>query len=119
MKRVFSIASSVGFLAFAASSQAIVWRHDIPESQVLALGNDTRFQGVGRVTVGLGVGTGTYIGVDGLGRPWGLSAKHVITTGQTGTFSFESGASFSIVQAIGLAGVDVSVFRMSSFLPGI
>ena len=118
-KRIFSVASSVAFLAFAASSQAIVWRHDIPESQVLALGNDPRFQGAGRVAVGGGVGSGTFIGFNSSGQPWGLTAKHVITTGQTGTFQFENGNNFSIVQAIGIAGSDVSVFRMSSFLTGI
>ena len=119
MKRAFSVASSVAFLAFAASSQAIVWRHDIPESQVLALGNDTRFQGIGKVNVATGFGTGTFIGFGTGNQPWGLSAKHVITTGQTGTFTFENGASFSIVQAIGIAGTDVSVFRMSSFTAGV
>ena len=119
-KRAFSVASSVAFLAFAASSQAIVWRHDIPESTVLSFGNDARFLGIGRVTVGGGVGTGTFLGVNSSGQAWGLSAKHVISTGQTGTFSFESGATFSIVQAIGFAGHDVSVFRMSSFsMPGV
>lgn len=118
--RKFAVAgSSMLALAMAVSGQAIVWRHDIAESQILNLGNSARFQGVGRITVGGGIGTGTFLGFNGSGQAWGLSAKHVITTGNTGTFSFENGQSFNIVQAIGLAGTDVSVFRLSSFNSGV
>ncbi len=76
------------------------------------------FQGVGMVNVGGGYGTGTFIGT-GNGFAWGITAKHVISTGETGTFTFESGASYAITQATGFVGTDISIFRMSSFASGV
>jgi hypothetical protein len=106
----------VGLLAvFPAISSAIVWRNDISESTVLNYGAGTRFQGVGKVNVGGSFGTGTFLGIGTGGQAWGISAKHVITTGNTGSFTFEDGGNYSISQAIGFAGVDVSVFKINGW----
>jgi hypothetical protein len=96
-------------------SQAIVWRNDIPQTTVLNFGADAKFAGVGKINVGGGFGTGTFLGIGTGGQAWGISAKHVITTGNTGTFTFEDGGSYTISQAIGFAGVDVSVFRINGW----
>ncbi|MBX3117929.1 MAG: PEP-CTERM sorting domain-containing protein [Fimbriimonadaceae bacterium] len=110
--------------SMATSASAIIWRNDIPQSTVLTFGNDARFQGVGRVTVGGGSGTGTFLGIGTGGQAWGISAKHVITTGNTGSFTFEDGGNYAITQAIGFAGADVSIFKISGwnrnvFTPGL
>lgn len=114
MKTKISIAV-VTLMALAASSQAIVWRNDISEATVLAFGNDARFQGVGKVNVGGGYGTGTFLGIGTGGQAWGITAKHVITTGNTGTFTFEDGGSYAISQAIGFTGADVSIFKINGW----
>jgi hypothetical protein len=93
-------------------AHGIVWRNDIPESTVLSYGNSTRLQGVGRIATG---GTGTFLGIGSGGQAWGISAKHVITTGQTSTFNFEDGGSYAITQTIGFAGVDISIFKIAGW----
>lgn len=103
-----------------SSAFGIVWRNDITETTVLNFGNTARFQGVGKVQVGGGYGTGTFIGF-GNGFAWGISAKHVISTaGNTGAlFRFENGTDYSIIQSIGFTGTDVSIFKMSTFANGV
>lgn len=114
MKKKFLI--GIGAIAvMPAISSAIVWRNDIPESTVLSYGAGSRFQGVGKVNVGGGFGTGTFLGIGTGGQAWGISAKHVITTGNTGTFTFEDGGNYTISQAIGFAGVDISVFKINGW----
>lgn len=114
MKKELIIA--VGLLAaFPAVSSAIVWRNDISGATVLNYGAGSRFQGVGSVNVGGGFGTGTFLGIGTGGQAWGISAKHVITTGNTGTFTFQDGGNYTISQAIGFAGVDVSVFKINGW----
>ncbi len=122
--RTITLAFVLVATGVAATGSAIVWRHDIAASTVTTFGNDARFKGVGRVTVGGGSGTGTFLGIGSGGQAWGISAKHVITTGNTGVFTFEDGGSYSISQAIGFAGVDVSIFKISAwnrnvFTPGL
>lgn len=108
--------STSGLLAITLCSfaPAIVWRNDISEQQVLNLGANSMFSGVGLLSVEDWTGTGTFIGY-GHGYAWGITAKHVITTGQAGTFSFEDGRSYTIDQAYGLAGTDISLFRIAAF----
>ncbi|MCB0825419.1 MAG: PEP-CTERM sorting domain-containing protein [Armatimonadetes bacterium] len=106
----------VGLLAvLPVTSSAIVWRNDISETTVLNYGAGARFQGVGKVNVGGGFGTGTFLGIGTGGQAWGISAKHVITSGETGSFTFEDGGSYAISQAIGFAGADVSVFKINGW----
>lgn len=122
--KTITIAMVMVATGVASTGSAIVWRNDISASTVTTFGNDSRFQGVGRVTVSGGSGTGTFLGIGSGGQAWGISAKHVITTGETGVFTFEDGGSYNISQAIGFAGVDVSIFKISSwnrsvFTPGL
>lgn len=114
MKRslLFALAA---FVALPPAAQAIVWRHDIPESDVLNYGNTARLQGVGKVNLPGWFGTGQFLGIGTGGQAWGISAKHVITTGQTGTFTFEDGGSYAITQAIGFAGTDIAVFKIAGW----
>lgn len=117
----------LGLAVLAALPQgaiAIVWRHDIPESDVLTYGNNARLQGIGKVNLPGWFGTGQFLGIGTGGQAWGISAKHVITTGQTGTFTFEDGGSYSITQAIGIAGTDIAIFKIAGwnrnvFTPGL
>lgn len=115
MRTRFAIGCASALLLVPVAGQAIVWRNDIPESTVLNYGATSRFAGVGRVNIGGSFGTGTFLGVSSSGVAWGLSAKHVIDTGDTGSFTFEDGGNFTISQAIGFAGVDVSVFRINGW----
>lgn len=105
----------LGLLAVAASSaSAVVWRNDRTDAQMLAFGADARFAGVGQLFVGGGFGSATYLGF-GNGSHWLLTAKHVIGTGQTGTFKFFGGPSFGVTGTIGLAGVDISVAKITGW----
>ncbi|QYK52070.1 MAG: PEP-CTERM sorting domain-containing protein [Fimbriimonadaceae bacterium] len=119
------VAFAVGVVAVVpVMSQAIVWRDGRTDAEMQAFGATSRFLGVGKVNVGGGFGTGTFLGIGTGGQAWGISAKHVITTGNTGTFTFGDGGSYSITQAIGFAGVDVSIFKISGwnrnvFTPGL
>ena len=102
------------FLIVCVATQAIVYRHDRTDAQMLAFGAESQFLGVGQLWVGGGFGTGTFIGY-GNGSAWLLTAKHVIDTGDTGTFAFANGDSFAVTDAFGLAGVDISVAKISGW----
>lgn len=115
LRHAFFVVASTALVSFPSLSSAIVWRHDITDQMVRDHGNQARFNGVGQVRVGGGFGTGSFLGVGTGGNAWILSAKHVITTGETGTFWFENNTSFNIVQTIGIAGTDVSIARLASF----
>jgi len=115
MKRSL-VALFVGVVvAVPVMSQAIVWREGRTNAEMIAFGNTNRFLGVGKVNVGGGFGTGTFLGIGTGGQAWGISAKHVITTGNTGSFTFADGGSYGISQAIGFAGVDVSIFKITGW----
>lgn len=111
---VVALVVGVSF-ALPAMSQAIVWRDGRTDTEIRNFGATTRFQGVGKVNVGGGFGTGTFLGIGTGGQAWGISAKHVIATGQTGSFTFADGGAYTISQAIGFAGVDVSIFKISGW----
>lgn len=101
-------------LFVAASAPAVVWRNDITDAQVLTFGNDPRFVGVGQVDTLLGFGTGTYIG-HGNGAGWILSANHVITAGEAGTFRLPGYGTFDISETFRIPDTNISVSRLVNF----
>lgn len=102
-------------LALPAFSSAIVWANTLTEAQVNAFGaNDSRFQGIGRVYEGNSFSaTGTYIGFSN-GFHWGLTARHVIDAGSTGSFRFSNGQ-YNITQVYNVLNADVSVFKIAGW----
>lgn len=119
-----SLFVAFGLALLPGLSSAIVWRNDITEATVLNYGASAKFAGVGKVDLGGWFGTGTFLGIGTGGQAWGISAKHVITTGNTGTFRMSNGGTYSITQAIGIAGTDISIFKIAGwnrnvFTPGL
>jgi len=75
------------------------------------LRQDSHFAGVGQLFVEDYFGTATFFGT-GNGSAWLITAAHVISDGQTGTFQFNGGPSFSVTDAWAVAGADISVAKI-------
>lgn len=75
-----SVAASLG-----ASSTI---RHDRLDSQYQSLGNEARFACVGIVSGNSATGSGTFIGINGGGTAWMLTAAHVLQGNANPKFTF-------------------------------
>ncbi|QYK53611.1 MAG: trypsin-like serine protease [Fimbriimonadaceae bacterium] len=82
MKKTLIMVLAFGIVA---QSQAIVRRHDVADSNYLALGNVGASASVGLVFNGSLAGSATYIGF-GNGAHWALTAGHVLDAGALTTF---------------------------------
>jgi hypothetical protein len=111
MRNTVKLAAVLGCACLSVPSMSIVWRSDRTADQILAFGQDARFAGVGLLSVDGSFGTATFIGT-GNGSAWLITAKHVIDTGQTGTFQFYGGPTFNVTDAWGLAGADIAVAKI-------
>jgi hypothetical protein len=114
MKGLFRFSALSAALAAVVVSQAVVWRSDRTDAQILAFGTDFHFAGIGQLWVGGGFGTATFLG-HGNGSAWLISAAHVIGNNGTGTFQFFGGPSFSVTQGWQVPGVDVSVAKITGW----
>ena len=109
-------AAALASLCLPVIAPAIVWSNNLTEAQVNNFGaTDSRFQGIGMVYDGSSFSaTGTYIGF-GNGSHWGLTARHVIDAGSTGSFRFQDGGFYNNTQGFNILNADVSVFRISGW----
>jgi hypothetical protein len=114
MKAFIRTAASAAAFAAVVVSQAVVWRSDRTDEQILAFGTDSHFAGIGQLWVGGGFGTATFLGM-GNGSAWLISAAHVIGTNGTGSFKFFNGPTFSVSQGWQVPGVDVSVAKITGW----
>ncbi len=96
-------------------SQAVVWSNELTDANMIAFGQDVRFAGTGRLSIGGSFGTGSFLGISRTGEAWGISAKHVVDTGDTGSFFLPGLGTYSISNATGFAGKDVSVFKINGW----
>lgn len=120
MKKTFIIILAFGVVA---QSQAIVRRHDVADSNYLALGNVGASSSVGLVFNGSVQGSATYIGF-GNGSHWALSAGHMLDFGGITTFRINS-TNFSVNASFrpsdynaGTLRSDVALLRLTSN-PGV
>lgn len=91
MKKTLIVVLALGIVA---QSQAIVRRHDVADSNYLALGNVGASASVGLVFNSFVSGSATYIGF-GNGSHWALSAGHVLDFGGMNTFRINN-TNFSV-----------------------
>lgn len=110
------LVAALAVLAVPAFAPAIVWSNNLTDAQVSNFGaTDSRFQGMGRVFNGSSFSaTGTYIGFMN-GSHWGITARHVIGQGSTGSFRFRDGGNYSITQVYNILNADMSIFKISGW----
>lgn len=110
------LVAALAVLAVPAFAPAIVWSNNLTNAQVSNFGaTDPRFQGIGRVFEGSSFrATGTYMGFMN-GFHWGITARHVIDAGSTGSFRFSDGGNYAITQVYNILGADMSIFKISGW----
>ncbi|MGB7325152.1 MAG: trypsin-like serine protease [Rubripirellula sp.] len=86
---------------------AVIWRNDLTDAEVQELAMQGQFAGVGTVSVGGSIGTGTAIAPG-----WVLSARHVVGNGNSVTFRLD-GTSYTGT-SVSQAGSDIALIRLDA-----
>lgn len=105
----------VAATVLAPTSKAVVWSNELSDATMIAYGQDARFAGTGKLTVGGSFGTASFLGISRTGEAWGITAKHVADTGDSGSFFLPGLGTYTISSTTGFAGLDVSVFKINGW----